>query len=71
MHTRTCPFCRESIHPEALVCRYCRHELADARVSTTCRSGWFVALALAAVATAGTAMLVHGFLEERRHWLDK
>ncbi|MEW6594339.1 MAG: hypothetical protein AB1413_05645 [Thermodesulfobacteriota bacterium] len=71
MHTRTCPFCRESIHPEALVCRYCQRELADAPGSASCRSGWLVALALAAVVTAGTAMLIRGFLKERRHWLEK
>lgn len=25
--TRTCPFCRESIHPEAVRCRYCGSEV--------------------------------------------
>lgn len=70
MHTRTCPFCREAIHPEALVCRSCQRELTPAPNSGKCRGGWLVALALAAVVTAGTAVLVRGYLEERRHWLE-
>lgn len=65
-----CPFCRETIHPEALICRYCQQELAGAGRSGRCRTGWVVALALAGVMAAGTAMLVRGFLEERRHWLE-
>jgi hypothetical protein len=70
MHSRTCPFCREAIHPEASACRYCQRELDPAPPSGKCRSGWLVALALAAVVTAGTAVLIRGFLKERRHWLE-
>lgn len=71
MHTtRTCPFCRETIHPEALLCRHCQQELPAPARSGRCRAGWLVALTLASVMAAGTAMLVRGFLKERRHWLE-
>lgn len=70
MHSRTCPFCREALHAEELICRSCQRELTAASGAKKCRSGWFVALALAAVVTAGTAVLIRGFLKERRHWLE-
>lgn len=69
MHTSTCPFCHERLHSEELVCRACQQELAAAPRPGKCRTGWLVALSLAAVMAAGTAFLVRGFLEERRHWL--
>ena len=70
MHSRTCPFCREALHSEESICRSCQQELTAAPRAGKCRSGWLVALALAAVVTAGTAVLIRGFLKERRHWLE-
>lgn len=70
MRTSTCPSCREAINAEALACPFCQRELTSVRHGGKCSPGWLVALALAAVVTAGTAVLIRGFLEERRHWLE-
>ena len=68
--SQICPFCRETIHREAVVCRYCRRDLQEPPRSTSCSLGWLAALTVAAAVTAGLVALARGYLEERRHWLE-
>jgi|GEM_PF-4862809 len=71
MYTSDCPFCHEALHAEELICRSCQRELATPPAPGKCRAGWFAAFTLAVAVAAGTAVLIRGFLEERRHWLGK
>ncbi|MEW6499887.1 MAG: hypothetical protein ACOY8P_01630 [Thermodesulfobacteriota bacterium] len=70
MHTPTCPFCHAALDRTTSACPSCRQELPAAPPAGKCRSGWLVGLALAAVMAATTAVLVRGFLNERRYWLE-
>ena len=30
---KECPYCKESIHPEAVVCPHCRRELSESEIA--------------------------------------
>jgi hypothetical protein len=72
MRTRICPFCKEDIHGQALVCRYCRRDLppaAQPRRKTS--NAWVAAIAVAGIIVSGAAFLATEFLRERKNWLTE
>ena len=72
MKTKICPFCKEKINFDAIVCRYCRRDLPDEETSSRGSSlGWFTALVTTAVIVSASALLVVDFLKERQRWLDE
>ena len=73
MKMKNCPFCREKIIYEAVVCRYCKRDLPDEEISpaSTSSLGWFSAIIATAVIVSSTALLVVDFLKERERWLEK
>ena len=72
MRTRICPFCKEHIHGEALVCRYCRRDLPPMKQRRRKVSrGWLTAIAVAGVIVTGATFLAAEFLRERKKWLTE
>ena len=72
MRTRYCPFCKEQIHYQALVCRYCTRDLPPKVQSQRKNShGWLAAIIAAGVIVGGAAFLAAEFLRERKNWLTE
>jgi len=72
MRTRICPFCKEDIHFQALVCRYCRRDLpALAQPRRKPSNAWVAAIAVAGIIVSGAAFLATEFLRERKNWLTE
>lgn len=75
MRTRICPFCKEDIQFQALVCRYCRRDLPPVAQSTPPRrktsNAWVAAIAVAGIIVSGAAFLATEFLRERKNWLTE
>jgi hypothetical protein len=70
MRTRTCPFCKEDIHFQALVCRYCTRDLPPLPQRHRKNSpGWLAAIAAAGIIVSGATFLAVEFLRERKNWL--
>jgi len=66
MFGKICPYCREKIKKDAVVCRYCHRELEpidDGRCSSLWVFAGFIGLAVGAAAALGL-----GYLNERRRW---
>jgi len=73
MRTRTCPFCKEDIHFQALVCRYCTRDLPPVaqRHHRKNSHGWLAAITAAGIIVSGAAFLAVEFLRERKNWLTE
>ncbi len=72
MRTRICPFCKEDIHFQALVCRYCRRDLPPvARPRRKSSHAWLAAITVAGIIVSGAAFLAAEFLRERKNWLTE
>jgi hypothetical protein len=72
MHIRICPFCREEIHAQALVCRYCTRDLPSAKQRKRKNShGWLAAITAAGIIVGGGAFLAAEYLRERKNWLSE
>ena len=62
MRTRTCPFCKEDIHLQALVCRCCRRDLPPAEQPRRKKShAWLAAITVAGIIVSGAAFLAAEF----------
>jgi predicted amidophosphoribosyltransferase len=69
---KTCPYCKERVKKDALVCRYCGRELDPDNECEhdLCSPNWI--FAGFAGLTAGAALaLVFGYWRERRRWQDE
>lgn len=72
MNMQTCPYCKEKIYSNALVCRYCKRDLPD--MATMAQSGsnnWIPALLASALIVTGTAFLAYEFFKERQNWVER
>ncbi|HIJ78575.1 MAG: hypothetical protein OEY01_05555 [Desulfobulbaceae bacterium] len=68
MSMRICPFCREKIHRQAVVCRYCKRDQPTVGRRRKNSSGWLAAITATAVIVSATAFLVTEFIRERNIW---
>lgn len=73
MRTRICPFCKEDIHSQALVCRYCARDLPPPVRENRKHSShaWLAAITAAGIIVSGAAFLASEFLRERKNWLTE
>ena len=72
MRTRICPFCKEAIHFQALVCRCCRRDLPPVAQPRRKNShAWLAAITAAGIIVSGAAFLAAEFLRERKNWLTE
>jgi hypothetical protein len=69
MNKRVCPFCREKIHPAAVVCRFCLRNLPEEQRPRSASGGWIAAITLLAVIASGSVIVASEFFRERRNWL--
>lgn len=70
MAARICTYCREKIHPRAVVCRYCRRDLPPLPPARPRNRHLLPILALTAGILAGGALLLNEFFHERQNWLE-
>ena len=66
MFGKICPYCKEKIKKNAVICRYCHKEL-DAADNGRCSSAWVFA-GLMGLTIGAAAALGLGYVNERRRW---
>nr|HDN00343.1 hypothetical protein [Deltaproteobacteria bacterium] len=69
---KTCPYCKERVKKNALVCRYCGRELEpnnDPECYNLCYPNWICA-GFAGLAAGAAIALIFGYWRERRRWRD-
>ena len=71
MNMQTCPYCKEKIYSNALVCRYCKRELPDPTRPRMRSMHWVPAMLATAIIVSGSAFIAYEFLKERRNWVDR
>jgi predicted amidophosphoribosyltransferase len=71
MFGKTCPYCKERIKKDALVCRYCGRELDlnDEREHEY-YPNWIIA-GFAGLTIGAALAIVFGYWKERRRWQDE
>jgi len=71
MNMQTCPYCKEKIYSNALVCRYCKRDLPDMAMLQSGSNNWVPALLASALIVTGTAFLAYEFFKERQNWVER
>lgn len=71
MNMQTCPYCKEKIYSNALVCRYCKRDLPNMATAQRESSNWILALLASALIVTSAAFVAYEFLKERRNWVDR
>ncbi|MEW6520383.1 MAG: hypothetical protein AB1461_13310 [Thermodesulfobacteriota bacterium] len=71
MNMQNCPYCKEKIYSNALVCRYCKRDLPDMATLPSGSNNWIPALLASALIVTGTAFLAYEFFKERQNWVDR
>jgi len=71
MNMQTCPYCKEKIYSNALVCRYCKRDLPDMTMAQTGSNNWIPALLASALIVTGAAFFAYEFFKERQNWVDR
>lgn len=71
MNMQTCPYCKEKIYSNALVCRYCKRDLPANENLPKRNHNWIPTLLATAFLVTGLAFLTHEYLKERQTWLEK
>lgn len=69
---KMCPYCKERIKKNALVCRYCGRDLGpdnESKCYDLCYPNWIFA-GVAGLAAGAALALVFGYWRERRRWKD-
>ncbi len=69
MFRMRCPYCKELIRRDALVCRYCNREVEPERNGDSCTAG--VLFGLIGLAAGAVSALAWGYYNERRRWHDE
>ncbi len=67
MFGKICPFCKERIKKDAVICRYCHKEL-DTPTNSDCGSSLWVFAGFMGLFLGAAAALGFGYLNERRRW---
>ena len=67
MFKKVCPYCKEKIKKDAVICRYCHKELDSGR-EEACNSSLWVFAGFMGLALGATAALGLGYVSERRRW---
>lgn len=67
MFGKICPYCKERIKKNAVVCRYCHKELEPID-NMQCGSSLWVLAGFLGLAIGAAAALGYGYLNERRRW---
>jgi hypothetical protein len=66
---RACPYCKERVKRDAVVCRYCHRDLDPPQGKRSIHAaGIFVAFV--GMATGAAFALLLGYCKERRRWRD-
>ncbi len=72
--TKLCPYCKEKIKRDAIVCRYCHRELNEkSEEKNPCQMGiplWALA-GTVGVCLGGVFALALALAKERRHWQEE
>jgi hypothetical protein len=71
MNMQTCPYCKEKIYSNALVCRYCKRDLPDPSAPPIRSLNWIPAVLATAIILTGSAIVTYEFLKERQNWVDR
>lgn len=71
MNMQICPYCKEKIYSNAIVCRYCKRDLPSEQASSSRSCAWLTTLIASALIVGGTALAVSGFLRERKNWTEQ
>jgi len=67
MFGKICPYCKERIKKDALICRYCHKEL-DVPEDGNCSSSLWVLAGFVGLFLGAATALGFGYLNERRRW---
>ncbi len=67
MFGKICPYCKERIKKDALVCRYCQKELEPPE-SGNCGSSLWVFAGFMGLLVGAAAALGLGYVNEKRRW---
>lgn len=69
MSLRRCPYCREKIRKDAMVCRYCRNKITPLEKEGECGTKLFAAFT--GLAAGALMALLWGYYQERLKWRDE
>ncbi len=67
MFGKICPYCKERIKKDALICRYCHKELEPSK-NDSCGSSLWVFAGFMGLFIGAAAALGLGYVNERRRW---
>ncbi len=70
MATRICPYCKEKIKRDAIICKYCHKELEPLPPEPKPRPINNIFLAFMAMGAGAALVLLWGYYKEWKRWRD-
>ncbi len=70
MATRICPYCKEKIKRDAIICKYCHKELDPLPAEPKTRSLNNIFMAFMAMGAGAALVLLWGYYKEWKRWQD-